>query len=39
MLTPELAGVPARTLGAPVGNLSGERDAFVAALDLIISGI
>jgi toxin CcdB len=39
MLTPELAGVPARTLGAPVGNLSAERDAFVAALDLIISGI
>jgi len=39
LLTPELAGIPARNLGAPVGNLSGERDAFVAALDLLISGI
>jgi hypothetical protein len=39
MLTPELAGIPARILGAAVCNLSGERDAFVAALDLIISGI
>lgn len=39
MLTPELAGIPARALGAPVCNLSGERDAFVSALDLIISGI
>lgn len=39
LLTPELAGVPARTLGVPVGSLSGERDAFIAALDLLISGI
>ena len=39
MLTPELAGVPARTLGAPVGNLSGNRGAIIAALDLLITGI
>lgn len=39
MLTPELAGIPVRILGAPVGNLSAERDALVSALDLIISGI
>jgi toxin CcdB len=39
MLTPELAGVPAKALGAPVASLSDQRGAIVAALDLLITGI
>ena len=39
MLTPELAGVPVKALGAPIGNLASERAAIIAALDLLISGI
>lgn len=39
MLTPELAGVPAKALGEAVGNLAGQRGAIVAALDLLIAGI
>ena len=39
MLTPELAGVPRKALGEPVANLSGERAAIIAALDLAITGI
>jgi toxin CcdB len=39
MLTPELAGVPGKILGARVGNLSGERHSIIAALDLLITGI
>ena len=39
MLTPELAGVSAKNLGAPIANLAGERRAIIAALDLVISGI
>jgi len=39
MLTPELAGVAAKALGGPIGNLSGQRGAIIAALDLVISGI
>lgn len=39
MLTPELAGVPRKTLGEPVANLSAERAAIIAALDLVITGI
>lgn len=39
MLTPELAGVPAKSLGKRVGNLAGERFAIVGALDLALTGI
>ena len=39
MLTPELAGVAAKALGEPIGNLSSQRGAIVAALDLVITGI
>jgi toxin CcdB len=39
MLTTELAGVPAKTLGERIASLSGQRDAIIAALDLVISGI
>ena len=39
MLTPELAGVPAKALGDLIGNLSRQRGAIIAALDLVITGI
>ena len=39
MLTPELAGVSRKALGEPVANLSAERTAIIAALDLAITGI
>jgi toxin CcdB len=39
MLTPELAGVPRKSLGSRVANLAAERAAIVAALDLAFTGI
>jgi toxin CcdB len=39
MLTPELAGVPSKAMGARVGNLAFERAAIIAALDLLFTGI
>ncbi|MEK6593976.1 MAG: CcdB family protein [Pseudomonadota bacterium] len=39
MLTPELAGVSRKILGERIGNLSDERRAIIAALDLLITGI
>lgn len=39
MLTPELAGVSRKMLGDKIDNLSGERIAIIAALDLLIAGI
>jgi toxin CcdB len=39
MLTPELAGVPAKALGKAIGNLSSQRGVIIAALDLVITGI
>jgi hypothetical protein len=39
MLTPELAGVSRRILGACVVNLSNERHTVIAALGLLIAGI
>ena len=39
MLTPELAGIPSKAVGARVGNLSSERAAIIAALDLLFTGI
>jgi len=39
MLTPEIAGVPAKLLGEVIGNLSTQRGAIIAALDLVITGI
>lgn len=39
MLTPELAGVPVKALGEPIANLSSQRGAIIAALDLVITGI
>jgi toxin CcdB len=39
MLTPELAGVPRKALGERVANLASERQAIIAALDLVFTGI
>ncbi|OGA65481.1 MAG: plasmid maintenance protein CcdB [Betaproteobacteria bacterium RIFCSPLOWO2_12_FULL_65_14] len=39
MLTPELAGVSRKLLGERVASLAGERQAIVAALDLVFTGI
>jgi toxin CcdB len=39
MLTPELAGISRKALGEQVTSLAGERQAIVAALDLVFTGI
>jgi toxin CcdB len=39
LLTPQLAGIPSRELGPEVADLSSSRDAIVAALDFLITGI
>jgi len=39
LLTPELAGVSRKALGERIANLANRRDAIIAALDLVITGI
>lgn len=39
MMTPQIAGVPARLLGAQVARLASRRGDILAALDLLITGI
>lgn len=39
MLTPQLAGVTKKGLGASAADLSAHRDAIIAALDFLITGI
>ena len=39
MLSPELAGVSRKALGERIANLAQRRDAIIAALDLVITGI
>lgn len=39
MLTPQLAGVAIRHLGPQTGRLAGQRQAIIAALDFLITGI
>ncbi|MBI5329346.1 MAG: CcdB family protein [Betaproteobacteria bacterium] len=39
MMTPQLAGVPRKSLGAAVADLSSQRHEIIAALDLLITGI
>ena len=39
MLTPQLAGIPARELGAVAGDLVSDRDTIVAAVDFLLAGI
>ncbi len=36
-VTPELAGIPRKVLGEPVGDLSHRRHDIVAALDLLLT--
>ena len=39
MVTPQLAGIPRKLLGAPVAELSSHRAEIMAALDMLVSGI
>ena len=39
LVTPQLAGVAQSELGAPIENISGQRNAIVSALDMLITGI
>jgi toxin CcdB len=39
MVTPQLAGISMRELGAIVDTLSSERAKIISALDLLITGI
>jgi len=39
MVTPQLAGIATRQLGAQVADLSAQRNEIIAALDLLITGI
>ena len=34
-----LAAIPASSLGKPVGSVASQRDAIIAALDLLFTGI
>ena len=39
MLTPQLAGIGNKQMGAKVADLAHQREAIIAALDLLITGI
>ena len=39
LMIPQLAGIAARELGPPVADLSSQRPAVLAALDLLFTGI
>ncbi|SHL24930.1 CcdB family protein [Phytopseudomonas punonensis] len=39
MMTPQMAGIAKKQLGAMVADLTAQRDAIIAALDLLITGI
>jgi toxin CcdB len=39
MMTPQLAGIPKKLLGATVADLSTKREEIISALDLLIAGI
>ena len=39
MVTPQLAGVPKKSLGAVAADFSSKRGEIIAALDLLITGI
>ena len=38
MLAPEMAGVPVKRLPPKIASLAGERDAIIAAVDLLFTG-
>jgi toxin CcdB len=39
MLTPQLAGIERKQMGAEVADLAGHRHEIIAALDLLFTGI
>lgn len=39
LMTPLIAGIATRELGPVIGNRAGEREAIIAALDLLVTGI
>jgi toxin CcdB len=39
MLTPQLAGVAIKQLGAKTSDLAQQRNAIIAALDMLITGL
>jgi toxin CcdB len=39
MSTPELAGIPTKSLTRKITNLSGKRDEIIGALDMVFTGI
>jgi toxin CcdB len=39
MLTPQMAGIPKRELGAPVARLEQHRFAIISAIDFLLTGI
>ncbi len=39
LITPQLAGIAAKELGPAIADLSDDRQAIIAALDLLFTGI
>ena len=39
LITPQLAGIPRTQLGVKVAEVPQHRDAVIAALDLLVTGI
>ena len=39
LLTPQLAGISAKQLGAKIADMRGRRQEIIAALDFLITGI
>ncbi|KIQ05694.1 MULTISPECIES: CcdB family protein [Pseudomonas] len=39
MMTPQMAGIAKKQLGAKIADLAAQRDEIIAALDLLITGI
>lgn len=39
MVTPQVAGIPARELGSIAGDLASHRDKIIAAVDFLLSGV
>lgn len=39
LLTHLLAAIPKKNLGQPVRNVSSQRDAIIASLDLLFTGV
>ena len=39
MLTPQVAGIPARELGPIAGDLASDQNKIIAAVDFLLSGV